>query len=173
SIASTHSRVSTGSTSWCFDTGSPCGTAAVRVLNASVKDPQAPSMCVEWGELHHCGKAPAAARHELQAHAQEIRRLVAWQTWRHGACSDVGRNGVPSRCAHNIGARMIRTIAAVLAAFALVSLGARAEEAAKPAADASKAEAKDSKAEKKTEKKADKPAEKTEKAAEKPAAEKK
>ena len=33
---------------------------------------------------------------------------------------------------------MIRTIAAVVAAFALVSFGVRAEEAAKPAADASK-----------------------------------
>ena len=49
---------------------------------------------------------------------------------------------------------MIRTIAAVLAVFALVSFGARAED--KPAADA-----------KATEKKADKKAKKAEKKAEK------
>jgi hypothetical protein len=68
---------------------------------------------------------------------------------------------------------MIRSIAAALAAFALISFGVRAEET-KPAAEAPKAEAKDTKkADKKAEKKADKPAEKTEKAAEKPAAEKK
>ena len=67
---------------------------------------------------------------------------------------------------------MIRTIAAGLAAFALVSFGVRAEET-KPAAEAPKAESKDKKADKKAEKKAEKPAEKTEKAAEKPAAEKK
>jgi hypothetical protein len=53
---------------------------------------------------------------------------------------------------------MTRTIAATLAAFALVSFGVRAEE--KPAADAKatekKAEKKAKKAEKKAEKKADK-----------------
>ncbi len=42
---------------------------------------------------------------------------------------------------------MIRSIAAALAAFALVSFGVRAEEAAK-AAEAPKAEAKEQKAEK-------------------------
>jgi len=57
---------------------------------------------------------------------------------------------------------MIRSIAAALAAFALVSFGVRAEEAAK-AAEAPKAEAKEEKkAEKKEHKKAEKKAEKAE-----------
>ena len=59
---------------------------------------------------------------------------------------------------------MIRSIAAALAAFALVSFGVRAEEAAK-AAEAPKAEAaKEQKAEKKAEKKAKKEAKKKAKA---------
>ena len=68
---------------------------------------------------------------------------------------------------------MIRTIAAALAAFALVSFGVRAEEAAKAAAEAPKAESK--KDEKAAEKKDHKKAEKHEheKKAEAPAAEKK
>lgn len=64
---------------------------------------------------------------------------------------------------------MIRSIAAALAAFALISFGVRAEEAAK-AAEAPKAEAKE---EKKAEKKEHKKAEKAEKKAEKAAEEKK
>jgi hypothetical protein len=70
---------------------------------------------------------------------------------------------------------MIRSIAAALAAFALVSFGVRAEEAAKPAAaEAPKAEAKkeEKAAEKKDHKKAEKH-EQHEKKAEAPAAEKK
>jgi hypothetical protein len=63
---------------------------------------------------------------------------------------------------------MFRSMAAALAAFALISFGVRAEETAKPAAEAVKTESKEKKAEK-----AEKKAEKSEKAAEKPAAEKK
>jgi hypothetical protein len=56
---------------------------------------------------------------------------------------------------------MIRSMAAALAAFALLSFGVRAEETGKPAAEAAKTESKEKKAEK------------NEKACEKPAAEKK
>src|ERR1700736_3082241 len=63
------------------------------------------------------------------------------------------RTGVPAGHAHNPGARMIRSMAAAVAALALISFGARAEETAKPAAEAAKTESKDEKAEK-TEKKA-------------------
>jgi len=63
---------------------------------------------------------------------------------------------------------MFRSMAAALAAFAVTSFGGRAEENAKPAAEAAKTESKEKKAEK-----AEKKAEKIEKAAEKPAAEKK
>ena len=59
---------------------------------------------------------------------------------------------------------MIRTIAAALAAFALVSFGVRAEEKAAAPAEAPKAEAKK---EEKAEKKEHKKAEKAEKAEEK------
>ena len=52
---------------------------------------------------------------------------------------------------------MIRSIAAALAAFALISFGVRAEEAAKaPKAEAAKADVKEDKAENKAEKKAEK-----------------
>jgi hypothetical protein len=81
------------------------------------------------------------------------------------ALAETGRRtGVPAGIAHNPGARMFRSMAAALAAFALISFGVRAEETAKPAAEAAKAESKEKKAEK---------AEKSEKAAKKPAAEKK
>jgi len=63
---------------------------------------------------------------------------------------------------------MFCSMAAALAAFALISFGVRAEETAKPAAEAAKTDSKEKKAEK-----AEKKAEKSEKAAEKPAAEKK
>ena len=63
---------------------------------------------------------------------------------------------------------MIRSMAAAVAALALISFGVRAEETAKPAAEAAKTESKEKKADK-----VEKKAEKTEKAAEKPAAEKK
>ncbi len=56
---------------------------------------------------------------------------------------------------------MIRSMAAAVAALALISFGVRAEETAKPAAEAAKTELKEKKAEK------------SEKDAEKPAAEKK
>jgi len=62
---------------------------------------------------------------------------------------------------------MFRSMAAALAAFALISFGVLAEETPRPAAEAAKTESKE-KAEK-----AEKKAEKSEKAAEKPAAEKK
>jgi hypothetical protein len=63
---------------------------------------------------------------------------------------------------------MIRSMAAAVAALALISFDVRAEETTKPAAEAAKTESKEKKAEK-----AEKKAEKSEKAAEKPAAEKK
>src|SRR6266481_855754 len=89
---------------------------------------------------------------------------------RHGACSDPRRTGAPQVRPQRWSLNMIRSIAAALAAFALVSFAVRAEEAAKPAAEAPKAEAKEKKAEKKDTKKSEKAAEKTtEKAAEKPA----
>jgi hypothetical protein len=59
---------------------------------------------------------------------------------------------------------MFRSMAAALAAFALISFGVRAEETPKPAAEAAKTESKE---------KAEKAEKKSEKAAEKPAAEKK
>jgi hypothetical protein len=87
---------------------------------------------------------------------------------RSTALAETGRRtGVPAGIAHNPGARMFRSMAAALAAFALISFGVRAEETAKPAAEPAKTESKEKKAEK-----AEK-AEKSEKAAEKPAAEKK
>src|SRR6266403_5868818 len=85
------------------------------------------------------------------------------------ALAETGRRtGVPAGIAHNPGARMLRSMAAALAAFALISFGVRAEETAKPAAEAAKTESKEKKAEK-----AEKKAEKSEKAVEKPVAEKK
>ena len=55
---------------------------------------------------------------------------------------------------------MIRTIASALAAFALLSFGARAEDAAKPADTTAPAATKADKAEKKAHKKAHKKAKK-------------
>src|SRR5437879_1795696 len=111
------------------------------------------------GRIGTAGRTSTAVPTRCATARQSFRRVVVW--WTRGMALAPSADPSPRASPRpTLGALMIRTIAAALAAFALVSFGALAEE--KPAADAKATEKKATKKAKKAEKKAEKKADKAE-----------